>query len=709
MGWNLSAFAPLTSAAGAGRVASGQTWRALPLPSQSYVAAVIAGGAFALAGSFPLTFEQPVLFVSLLVFACLTSVWKVTLPIPVANGSTLSVSYAANLMSLLLLGPQPALLIAMAGVLTQCTYRAKHSDPVYRTAFSMAAAGLTMAATGFVYVTLGGVAAPTALSGLARPLVGAVGAYFLVNTWLVAGAIAFSTGRSFVTTWKEDFLWSGASFMVAGTFGALAAVIVARGNHWQAVLLIAPVYLTYRTYQLFVGRLDDQRRHTDEMRRLHRESVAALGQTRAAERALADEKERLAATLAEVTRLEEQRRRALEREQAARATAETANRLKDQFLAVVSHELRTPLNAILGWADMLRRGTLTGELPARAAQTICDSARRQAQLIDDLLDVSRIVSGKLRLNRTHVDVMCVAREAMEVVQPSADGKNIRLSLEPPSSGRVVLADAARLQQVIWNLLANAVKFTPEGGAVHLAVRDVASRSAVEIVVSDDGIGIPTAFLPHVFDAFRQADASVTRVHPGLGLGLSIVKSLVDAHGGTVSAASLGEGLGATFVVRLPAIATAAVAAAQASAAASSDTSAALDGLRILVVDDDAASREILTAHLESSRARVVTAHSAASALAVLAHEPVDVLLADVGMPGEDGYSLMRKVRGLTRADVASVPAAAVTAFARDGDRRRALDAGFHLHLTKPIDADTLVTAVASLRYVHITPTPVKAG
>ena len=695
MGWNLSALMPLGPGLRRER-ASTQTWQGLSLTAQLYVTAVIAAGAAALVAQWPVTFERPVMFTSLLVFACLTSTWKVNLPIPVANGSTLSLSYAASLMSLLLLGPKHALVIAVSGVLTQCTYKAKHADPVYRTAFSMAAAAITMWVTGDIYVWLGGVASPTSLGGLARPLVGAVAGYFLVNTGLVAGAIALSTGRGFLRTWQEDFLWSGASFMVAGTAGALAAVIAARGDHWQAVLLIAPIYLTYRTYELFVGRLEDQKRHTEELRRLHGETAAALAQAREAERALAGEKERLAATLAEVTRLERQRGEALEREQAARATAESANRLKDQFLAVVSHELRTPLNAILGWSDMLRRGTLTGNLPARAAQTICDSAKRQAQLIDDLLDVSRIVSGKLRLSRSHVDIVRVVHDAVEVVQPGADGKQIRLTVATPPFCGAVYADATRLQQVVWNLLSNAVKFTPEGGAVHVAVRDVPARHAVEVVVSDEGIGITHDFLPWVFDAFRQADASATRLHPGLGLGLSIVKSLVDAHGGVVTAHSDGPGRGATFTVRLPAIAGAAVNDAGRFAGATSGQGLSLAGLRVLVVDDDEASRDILTAHLENSHARVLTAQSAAAAMDVLTRESVDVLLADIGMPGEDGYSLIRKVRRLSQ-ETASVPAAALTAFAREEDRRQALDAGFHLHLTKPIDADSLIVAVTALR------------
>ncbi len=409
-----------------------------------------------------------------------------------------------------------------------------------------------MTATGTVYGWLDGVPAPKELSGLAKPLVGTIATYFLVNTSLVAGAIATSTSRGLLRTWRDDFLWSGASFMVAGTAGALSAVIVARHEHWQTVLLVAPIYLTYRTYEVFVGRLEDQKRHTDEMRRLHLETVAALGLAREAEHALAEEKERLAVTLAEMTNLEEQRHQALEREQSARANSEQANRLKDQFLAVVSHELRTPLNAILGWADMLRRGTVREANRARAFQTIFESAKRQMQLVDDLLDVSRIASGKLRLERTVVDLADVSREAVQVVRPSAEARRVRVSFNGSRSAGRVLGDAARLQQVIWNLLSNAVKFTPEGGRIQVGLRGTSSRDAVELVVTDTGAGISKEFLPTVFDAFRQADSSFTRTHPGLGLGLSIVKSLVEAHGGTVRALSEGEGLGATFIVRLPA-------------------------------------------------------------------------------------------------------------------------------------------------------------
>ena len=267
------------------------------------------------------------------------------LPIATASGSTLSVSYAANLMALLLLGLQPAIIVAVAGVLTQCSYKVKKSYPLYRTLFSAAAEVLTMTATGIVYQQLGGSLRPSHIAGLAKPLVGAIAAYFIVNTSLVAGAIALSSSRSFFNVWRDDFLWSGASFMVAGSAGAMAAVVVARGEHWKAILLIAPVYLTYRTYEVFVGRLADQARHMAEMRQLHQGTVEALAQAREAEHA----------------------------EQAARAAAERANRSKDQFLAVVSHELRTPLNAILGMGRHVaprttRRGAARSRVPVDLRQ-----------------------------------------------------------------------------------------------------------------------------------------------------------------------------------------------------------------------------------------------------------------------------------------------------------------------------------------------------
>ena len=310
------------------------------------------------------------------------------------------------------------------------------------------------------------------------------------------------------------FWWSMTSFFVAGSAGAMAAVVIQRQQQWTALLLLAPVYLAYQTYGVFAARLEDQRRHLEEL-----------------------------------TRLEGERRELLERERAARENAEAANRLKDQFLATVSHELRTPMNAILGWSDMLRLGTLPEDRRGRACEAIFNNAIRQARLIDELLDMARIMAGKLQLELTMVDPREIAASAVETVQMAAEAKRIHLDVDADPAFDALYADGARLRQVLWNLLANAIKFTPEGGSVRLRV---ARRDAwAEMVVSDSGIGIAGDFLPSVFEPFRQADGSVTREHDGLGLGLSIVQQVVLAHGGSIEVDSAGQGRGATFTVRLP--------------------------------------------------------------------------------------------------------------------------------------------------------------
>jgi signal transduction histidine kinase/CheY-like chemotaxis protein len=645
--------------------AGGFAWRGLPRAARVHVAIVTLAGLAVLAASFPRTPPPWGLFLFSLAASCVTSAWKINLPIPLSSGSTLSMSYAADLMALLLLGPRPAIVIAVCGVWTQCTINVKRRYPLYRTAFSMSAEAITMAATGIVYQTLGG-SVTSGIVAMAEPIVASIATYFCINTGLVADAIATSTGRRVWIVWREDFLWSAASFMAAGSAGAAAAIVIARGQHWAALLFAAPVYLVYWTYRLFVARLEEEKRHLDEM-----------------------------------TRLEQARAELLEREQAARASAESANRLKDQFLATVSHELRTPLSAILGWADMLQSGRLSPEKRERACEAIFNNAKRQAQLIDELLDVARIISGKLRLEHTAVDPREIVNGALEAVQPAAEAKGIRIDVAIDPTVGAFHGDGPRLQQVLWNLLSNAVKFTPAGGTVSVAVR--LSGKAGEIVVRDSGAGIPGDFLPSVFEPFRQADASRTRRHGGLGLGLAIVRQLVEAHGGTVRVDSAGEGQGATFSVRLPIAALRHRRDRDASAQIQTPApTSALTGLSVLVVDDDDESRCVVATYLESHGAAVLTAQSASEALAILQRDRVDVLLADVAMPGEDGYSLVRKLRALQAARASTIPAAALTAFARDEDRQEALEAGFQMHLTKPIDAGALVAAVAMLGHVSTT-------
>ena len=397
----------------------------------------------------------------------------------------------------------------------------------------------------------------------------------------------------------------------------------------------------------------------------------------------------------------EERSRLLSSEKLARNEAERANRLKDEFLATVSHELRNPLNAILGWAHMLRLGKLTPPNIERAVETIYRNAKSQAQLVADLLDVSRIISGKLRLDVRTVDLIFIINAALDSIRPAAEAKSIRLqSMLDPAAGPIS-GDADRLQQIVWNLLTNAVKFTPKGGRIQVKLQRVDSH--VEIVVTDSGVGISKEFLPHVFDRFRQADASTTRIHGGLGLGLSIVHQLVDLHGGSVSVFSEGEGKGATFTVHLPFVGVISNQKDAESALPANpdqvntfDGLPSLEGLKVLVVDDEADTRELISEVLKEVGSEVITCRSVAEALVALEQHKPDILISDLGMPDEDGYSLISKIRALPAERGGHIPAAALTAYARAEDRMRVVRSGCQVHLPKPVDSAELVTVVASL-------------
>ena len=383
-------------------------------------------------------------------------------------------------------------------------------------------------------------------------------------------------------------------------------------------------------------------------------------------------------------------------EQAARAQAEQANLMKDEFLSTLSHELRTPLSAILGWSQILQNAPATPENLARGLDTIGRNARAQAKLIEDLLDMSRIVSGKVRLDVQPTELTPVVEAAVESLRPSADAKGIRLrTIIDPLAGPVS-GDPDRLQQVVWNLLANAVKFTPKQGRVDVVVARVESH--VEISVADSGAGIHADFLPFVFDRFRQADASIARVHGGLGLGLAIVRQLTELHGGSVHADSAGEGRGATFVVRLPLAARRSLPVRQpvTNIASRVDPAVDLTNVTVLVVDDERDTREVIQQLLLQAGATVVMAADAAEGVARLRDVRPDVLVSDIGMPGTDGYAFIRQVRQLPRAEGGDVPALAITALARSQDRTRAMLAGYHAHLAKPFEAPELLATVASL-------------
>ena len=396
----------------------------------------------------------------------------------------------------------------------------------------------------------------------------------------------------------------------------------------------------------------------------------------------------------------EDRSRLLSSENLARREAERANRLKDEFLATISHELRNPLNAILGWAHMMRLGKLNEANMERAVETIYRNAKSQSQLVADLLDVSRIISGKLRLDVRTVDLISIVNAALDSIRPAADAKTICLQTMLDPAAGPISGDADRLQQIVWNLLTNAVKFTPKGGKIQVKVQRV--NSHVEIVVSDSGVGISKEFLPYVFDRFRQADASITRTQGGLGLGLSIVHQLVDLHGGTVAVQSEGEGKGATFTVTLPFIRVISqkeaesVHPTQSEEIISFEGLPSLDGLKVLVVDDEADTRELIGEVLKECGSEVIITRSAAEAFAAIEQHKPDILISDLGMPDEDGYSLIEKIRALPSERGGDIPAAALTAYARAEDRMRVLRSGFQFHLPKPVDSAELVTVVASL-------------
>jgi len=399
-----------------------------------------------------------------------------------------------------------------------------------------------------------------------------------------------------------------------------------------------------------------------------------------------------------------EREELLAREQAARRAAEQgqrqveeASRAKDSFLATVSHELRTPLSPILAWTDMLERGTLDAAQSRRALATIRRCARAQVRLVEDLLDVSRIVAGKMRLAVRPVELGGVIRAAVDVIRPAADAKNIRLQTVIDTETAAISGDAERLQQIVWNLLSNAVKFTPKGGRVTVVLERV--NSHVEIAVSDTGQGIDPEFLPHVFERFRQDDVTSTRRYAGLGLGLAIVRHIVEAHGGTVHADSPGRGEGAVFTVKLPLILiprTAGEAERRHPRELELPLPAypSLDRVRVLVVDDEPDSNEVVRALLASCGAEVRVAASVDQATDILGRWTPDVLVSDIGMPGEDGYGLIAKVRARTDR-AARIPAVALTAYASVDDRVRLLSAGFQMHVPKPVEPAELVAVVAS--------------
>jgi signal transduction histidine kinase len=386
--------------------------------------------------------------------------------------------------------------------------------------------------------------------------------------------------------------------------------------------------------------------------------------------------------------------RATASEHAARLDAEKANRLKDEFLATLSHELRSPLNAIVGWAALMKaRGPVEPSF-SKGIDAIERNARAQVRLIEDMLDTSRIVAGTLRLDLTRVEIGQMIDRCVEAVRPAVDRKCLRMTVDVDEGLPPLVGDPDRLQQVMENVLSNAIKFTPDEGRIW--IRASRHNSSVKISISDTGIGIAPDFLPHVFDRFRQGEGGRTRSHGGLGIGLSLARKLIELHGGSIDAGSDGTGKGATFVIRLPIPAVALPNDAEARARVVSTAAASLTNLRVLIVDDEADARDLVREVLESSGAAVWAAGSAAEALAALAAWRPDVIVSDVGMPGRDGYSLVRDVRGFADTSLSNVPAIALTAYASHDEAERARAAGFQVHVAKPIEPAQLVAIVAQL-------------
>ena len=433
-------------------------------------------------------------------------------------------------------------------------------------------------------------------------------------------------------------------------------------------------------------------------------SVLSESMHRARERAeLGAEELRL--EVVERERIADELKQSVEREKTALIESEIAHRAKDEFLATVSHELRTPLNSMLGWAQMLQTGRLSAEDRSNAYETIERNAKHQAQLIEDVLDVSRIITGRVRLDVRPIEPITVIEHAIEIVRPTADAKGVSLQAELDPNAGPISGDDSRLQQVVWNLLSNAIKFTSRGGTVQIRLERVESH--IEIVVSDTGQGIEAAFLPFAFDRFRQEVGSSARLHGGMGLGLAIVRHLVELHGGSVEAESKGKGEGAVFIVKLPIMAAAFSSEDSTGTVASHPGSAArrelpfafepvLSGVRVLIAEDEADARELLQMVLSGCGADVKACPSAAECFDELLTWKPDVLVSDVGMPGEDGYSLIARIRKLPADEGGRIPAMALTAYARVEDRVKALSAGFQTHAPKPVEPRELVAAVASL-------------
>ncbi|HZH92394.1 MAG TPA: ATP-binding protein [Pyrinomonadaceae bacterium] len=600
---------------------------------------------------------------------------RVAVPIPHVSGR-ITVSDTLIFLTMLLYGAEAAILLAaVEGVCSSLWISKKTITIIFNSAVLACSTFVTVWALRLCFgeivrITDSGYTANFLVAMCLMALV-----QYVANTGLIAVEKSCKLNKSFWQTWSTYYLWTSITFFAGASLAGITAHLIYAFGFYAVLATVPIIAIIYLTYQTYLKNIEVAAAHAEQ-----------------AERHVGE----LSLYINELKRSEEEREKILLREQAARSEAEAANRIKDQFLATLSHELRTPLTAIIGWSGLLRSNDLDADLRGQALETVERNARTQAQLIDDLLDVSRIVSGKLLLDVKEIELDKVVASAINVVRPAADAKAIRITFDKEPERNFITGDVARLQQIVWNLLSNAVKFTPEGGSVRIRLERIGSH--IKLSVSDTGKGISGDFLPHVFDRFRQADSTTTRNYGGLGLGLAIVRHLVELHGGTVGAESDGEGRGATFSTTFPLLA---VSTEMQSADAMGDARAfdsrfALEGLRVLVVDDEPDTRQVISAVISKSGAQVRACASVPEALETLKLWKPDILMSDIGMPDEDGYSLIRKVRSLSVESGGLTPAAALTAYARDDDRDQALAAGFQMHVAKPIGSKELIATVASL-------------
>lgn len=497
---------------------------------------------------------------------------------------------------------------------------------------------------------------------------------YITNTSLIAVEKAYKIRESTWNTWRIHYLWTSITYFAGASAAGIIAILIRTYGFYAVVATVPITLIICLTYQTYLKNIEVSVAQT-EAARLHVEELSKY--------------------VNELQRSEEERGQLLLRAERALADAEGANRIKDEFLATLSHELRTPLTSLIAWSGLLIDSIDDKPMLIHGLEAIDRNARVQAQLIDDLLEVSRIVSGKLKLDVKPRDLSAVTREAINVVQPAANAKGVSLNYWADPGVGPISADSARLQQIIWNLLSNAVKFTPQDGKINVRVEQDGAHA--RLTVQDTGQGIDPQFLPRVFDRFRQADSSTTRTFGGLGLGLAIVRHLVELHGGTVSAESEGAGKGASFSARFPLLADRAeqVTLVQSVETTSSEAKT-LAGLRVLLIDDEPEARNIITLVIGRAGAEIRSCGSASEGLANLAEWQPDVILSDIAMPDEDGYSFIRKVRALSREQGGATPAAALTAYARDEDRTEALAAGYQMHISKPIAPVQLAAIIAKL-------------